>query len=135
MKSLRTRPGKHAPDGTLPLINIVLLLVLAFMIAGTVAAPLPDDFEPLVSSEGAPEDITGEPVILMITASGDVRTDTSPLDEVSLRDILAGKEALTHGLRVKADARAPASRVFSILKQAKDRGVTQAVVVTMDRVE
>lgn len=135
MKSLRTRPGGHAPDGTLPLINIVLLLVLAFMIAGTVAAPLPDGFEPLVSSEGAPEDITGEPVVLMITASGDARTDTGPVEEVSLTDLLAGEDACIHGLRVKADARAPASRVFSILKQAKDQGVTQAVVVTMDRVE
>lgn len=138
MTSLRTRKPHHAPDGTLPLINIVLLLVLAFMIAGTVTAPLPEGFEPLISSEGAPEETGSDPLILFVTHAGDIRALGSPDGDVSgagLAAILAGEAARTRGLTVKADARAPAARVFAILKTAKDNGVTDAVVVTMDRVE
>ncbi|GGD17089.1 hypothetical protein GTQ45_06020 [Pyruvatibacter mobilis] len=135
MTTLRTRKPHHAPDGTLPLINIVLLLVLAFMIAGTVTAPLPEGFEPLISSEGTPEQTGGDPLILFVTRAGDVRAPGGIVSAAELPAILAGEAARTHGLTVKADARAPAARVFAILKTAKDKGVTDAVVVTMDRVE
>jgi len=135
MTTLRTRKPHHAPDGTLPLINIVLLLVLAFMIAGTVTAPLPEGFEPLISSEGTPEQTGGDPLILFVTHAGDVRAPGGIVSAGELPAILAGEAARTHGLTVKADARAPAARVFAILKTAKDKGVTDAVVVTMDRVE
>ncbi|WP_422006548.1 biopolymer transporter ExbD [Pyruvatibacter mobilis] len=135
MTTLRTRKPHHAPDGTLPLINIVLLLVLAFMIAGTVTAPLPEGFEPLISSEGTPEQTGGDPLILFVTHAGDVRAPGGIVSAAELPAILAGEAARTHGLTVKADARAPAARVFAILKTAKDKGVTDAVVVTMDRVE
>ena len=52
MKSLRKNTAKWQPDSTLPLINVVLLLVLVFMIAGTVASPLPADFTPLQTVAG-----------------------------------------------------------------------------------
>ncbi|MEO0962451.1 MAG: biopolymer transporter ExbD [Pseudomonadota bacterium] len=135
MKQLALRRADHRPDGTLPLINIVLLLVLAFMIAGTVSVPLPDGFQPLETSDAQPEHADGELVLLTMAADGRVIGDEGDLDKGSVANLLRSDLAKAHGVTIRVDARIPASRVLSLLAAAEDAGVANAVIVTMDRVQ
>jgi len=131
MKSLRIGHRKHAPDSTLPLINIVLLLVLAFMIAGVIEAPLPDGFDPLQANSEPSETPATPPVVLIVTQTGDVLLDGQQIESADVQALLASEDKTERQLSVKADSRAPAASVIDLLADAEDAGFTKAVVMTI----
>lgn len=131
MKSLRIGHRKHAPDSTLPLINIVLLLVLAFMIAGVIEAPLPDGFDPLQANSEPSETSATPPVVLIVTQTGDVFLDGQRIESADVQALLASEDKTERELSVKADSRAPAASVIDLLADAEDAGFTKAVVMTI----
>lgn len=131
MTPLRATAASHKPDSTLPLINIVLLLVLAFMIAGTVAAPLPEGFDPLQSMRGAPQPRGENRVDFTVTQSGDVQLNGSAASSKNLQAALEALAETGGKLSVKADSRAPASAVMELLADAETANIKEAVVVTI----
>ncbi|MEQ8747056.1 biopolymer transporter ExbD [Pyruvatibacter sp.] len=132
MMPLRHPRTERRPDGTLPLINIVLLLVLAFMIAGTVDVPLPDQFDPLRVVQAGPETQRADVIDIMVGQNGDVFHLGAVTSDDTLSALFSelGKE--DKKLRIKSDSRAPASKVIELLATAEDAGVKTAVIMTIE---
>lgn len=133
MKSLRRRTTGHKPDGTLPLINIVLLLVLVFMMAGTFAEPLPPEFDPLRSEAEVPKQEVVQTVVLTMDAVGVLSRDSINLTSDDLDALLGVLGRSDDVLEVRADARSPAVQVITLLRSAERAGVLDVQIVTLGR--
>lgn len=133
MKSLRARRTGHKPDGTLPLINIVLLLVLAFMMVGTFAEPLPPEFDPLRSESAAPKEETQHSVVLTMDVEGVLSREGINLTGDALDALLGVLGRSGDVLEVRADARSPAAGVITLLQSAERAGVQDVQIVTLGR--
>jgi len=133
MKSLRGRTTGYQPDGTLPLINIVLLLVLAFMMAGTFAEPLPPEFDPLRSEAEVPKQEVVQTVVLTMDAEGVLSREGINLTSDDLDALLGVLGRRDDVLEVRADARSPAVRVITLLRSAEKAGIPDVRIVTLGR--
>ncbi len=134
MSVLRPKPHGHRPDGTLPLINIVLLLVLAFMMAGTFAEPLPADFDPLRSEAAQPLGEDGHPVILTMDMEGTITAEGGSLAAEMVEVFLADLPSKDQALEMRTDARTPAVLVIKFLSSAERAGLKNVKIVTLGRV-
>lgn len=133
MTRLDRRAGRHcAPDGTLPLINIVLLLVLVFMMAGTIASPLPSGWVPVTSASAQPEDKSGGRLELDVGPQGGVLHRARPLSAPGLEALLSAAAAEGRMLVVRADARAPAAKVLALFRQARRAGIMDGHLLTIE---
>lgn len=131
MKPLRIRHTRHTPDSTLPLINIVLLLVLAFMIAGVIETPLPDRFDPVQANSETSQAPATPPLILIVTQSGEILLENQPVEVGAFHALLAPESEHDRQLSIKADSRAPAATVIALLSKAEEAGFKKAVVMTV----
>jgi len=107
----RISSGEIREDGVIPLINIVLLLLIFFLLAGRIATPEAADVRP-PSSTSAPGD-PADPATLEVTAAGEVRY----LGD--LRDLMAAATAVALAVGdgeavIRADRAAPAERVLEV---------------------
>jgi len=133
MKLLRQKKHGHRPDGTLPLINIVLLLVLAFMMAGTFSAPLPPDFDPLRSDSGEQVDAKLVSVTLAIDGYGRASHDGKDISAGEMDLLFSGLGEEDGVLEVRVDARASANFIIALLGSAERAGIKDVQLVTLDR--
>lgn len=129
---IRRRPAA-VPDGTLPLINIVLLLVLAFMIAGTLAEPLPAGFEPLASQAESTVQEAAAPLRMVVESGGRILVEGRPQTEAGTARVLAAAGETGRALAIRADANSPAIRVIGLLAQAEAAGIAQVEIMTVGR--
>lgn len=125
------RRRRHVPDGTLPLVNIVLLLVLAFMIAGTVTDPLPAGFSPIAAAGRDAGSAAPAPLRLVMDTDGQVSEAGRVLDTDQTGTALADAGRSGVPVSLTADARAPAVRVLALLGTAESAGVDDVVLVTV----
>ncbi|MGD1935573.1 MAG: ExbD/TolR family protein [Candidatus Phaeomarinobacter sp.] len=132
MRSIRASRTSHTPDSTLPLINIVLLLVLAFMIAGVVEAPLPEGFTPLQSTSESAVDQSTSALSIVVTQSGEALLEGEVVAHETLTALLTAAAGDERKLTIKADSRAPATLVIDLLARAEDAGIKNAVVMTIE---
>ncbi|NGP51878.1 biopolymer transporter ExbD [Thioalkalivibrio sp. XN8] len=119
----------------LPLINVVFLLLIFFMLAGTLAVREPFEVTaPDSSSETRPET---EPRRLLLGADGRLALDGEVLDEAAVVAALAAALADDPGLRVelKADARTPGNRAVVLLEALRAAGLEQVSLMTQARQE
>jgi len=133
MNSLRPKKSGYKPDGTLPLINIVLLLVLAFMMAGTFTEPLPADFSPLLSERAELSEQKAIPVVLTMNVEGTISLEGRDQSVGELDSMLHRLGQSEHSVEVRADARAPAVRVIALLGSAERAGIKDVQIVTLGR--
>ncbi|MCE7998214.1 MAG: hypothetical protein HEP70_05090 [Rhodobiaceae bacterium] len=133
MKTLRSKKTGHKPDGTLPLINIVLLLVLAFMMAGTFAEPLPPEFSPLRSGDALSREDPLEPAILTMDAKGTFSHEGLALADDAVDGFLNTLGRDDRVLEVRADARSPAVQVIRLLRSAESADIRDVQIVTLGR--
>lgn len=133
MSVLRSSPHGHKPDGTLPLINIVLLLVLAFMMAGTFTEPLPADFDPLRSEAAQPLVDDAGPVVLTMDVEGTLTAEGGSLVPETLEGFLSDLASRDQALEMRADARTPAVLVIKFLSSAERAGLKNVKIVTLGR--
>ncbi|MCR9241666.1 MAG: biopolymer transporter ExbD [Rhodobiaceae bacterium] len=133
MKTLRARTTGYKPDGTLPLINIVLLLVLAFMMAGTFAETLQPEFDPLRSEAEAPREEVVQTVVLTMDAEGALSREGINLTSDDLGALLGVLGRGDDVLEVRADARSPAVRVITLLRSVEGAGIQHVQIVTLAR--
>jgi len=117
------RRPDQSEERILPLINVVFLLLIFFMIAGSLSVAEPFAVEPPASrSEGShePKDIT----ILMGT-DGRLALDGKVLDEAALLARLEAKLAATPqtSITLKADGDAPANRLVRFTQALYGVGV------------
>ncbi len=133
MNSLRTKRTGYKPDGTLPLINIVLLLVLAFMMAGTFEESLPSDFSPLRSEVAEQRGEAARQVILTMNVEGAISLEGRDRSADELDSLLDALGRSAHVVEVRADARASAVRVIALLSAAERAGIKDVQIVTLGR--
>ncbi len=120
--------SRSQDESVLPLINIVFLLLIFFMIAGTLTRPELFPVEPPESrGEAEPE---GDGLELLLDADGRLALENTP---VTLEDL--GARLKEHGedtphVRLKADAEVPAHRLMAVMDALRGAGVDKLTLLT-----
>lgn len=115
------RRRKTQGEPTVTLINIVFLMLIFFMVAGTLSSP-PDSAISFVQSNDL--ECCASPDALSISASGDLARNGEAY--ASPQDYLAAYPAAGEGvgepLRILPDQSLPAARLLEILSQLQASG-------------
>jgi len=130
---MRLRGGhkRKAAEPTIALINVVFLMLIFFLIAGTVSPPLDDELQ-LVSVEGL--DGRPPPDTLILHADGhlSLRGEVVLPEEIDISE-LPDAEADEDGqiaLRIIPDRDVPAVTLLEVTDQLRLAGATQIWLVT-----
>ena len=120
----RPRPRTRA-EPTIALINIVFLMLIFFLIAGTLAPPLDPDLR-LVSIR----DLDGAvpPDALVLSAAGEVRFRGAATDPATHVAGLSAEARAT--IRIVPDRAAPAGALVTLAGALRDAGAGRVVIVT-----
>ena len=126
------RPRQTRPrESTVTLINIVFLMLIFFLVAGTLTPPL-DNTVALISTSDAER--SEPPGSLFVTKEGEMRAEGTVVDAagfVAQRQAEAdapGDEMLE--IRVAADRDLPAARLVDIVGALKAAGAGKIAIVT-----
>lgn len=122
-------PAYSSDDHLIPLINIVFLLLIFFMLAGTFVSPDPLDVEPPVSDSVHAAAL--EPAVLSVAADGRLALDGESVDPEALAAQVATRLERGEELTIKADAELPASRLLPLLRELEAAGLERSSVVTV----
>jgi biopolymer transport protein ExbD len=128
----RTDPTE---ERILPLINVVFLLLIFYMLAGSLAVHEPFAVTaPASLSETRPEP---EPRRLLVGADGRMALDGEVLDEAALLAAITQALATDPQLRLelKADAEGSANRVAALLEALHAAGLETVSLMTRARQE
>lgn len=129
MKLAVRRPAP-ADEPVIPLVNIVLLLLVFFLLTGTLATPEPLPVTPPVSAQGLPE---GErPLTVWIGADGRPALRDGPLDPDALVARLAARLAGAAETEVAliADAEAETAAVVALAARLRRAGAAPLTLIT-----
>lgn len=112
-------------EGTIALINIVFLMLIFFLIAGTLAPPVDPEVRLITTVEAEQAD---PPQALFVTASGELRAGGM---EVTVADYVAALRDETAPLTVKlaTDRDLPAERLIDVIAELRGAGVERVSVV------
>lgn len=130
---MRLPQPQHRPqeENMIPLINIVFLLLIFFMLAGTLAAPDLFRVEPPQSSATA---VPGEEaVVLMLAEDGRLALEQEYVRDSALAERVRQQlEARPQAeLQVKADASVSSRRLLEIMNLLRDAGVDKIRLLTV----
>lgn len=119
---MRQSPRRR-PDPTITLINVVFLMLTFFLIAGTVAAPLPDAVRLVRLAEAEP--ITA-PDLLVLDAEGRVFWQSREIGA----EVVAG--TVTEGgiARILPDRDAPATALVALARALRTAGAAEVRLLT-----
>jgi biopolymer transport protein ExbD len=119
---IRAATPRRSRDSTIPLINVVFLMLIFFLIAGTLAPPLDPDLKLVETS-----DLEGRepPDALVLRADGTLSFRGTPVDPA---DYMAGQE--TGPVRIVPDRDVPATRLIEIAGTLRRLGATSVILVT-----
>lgn len=135
MRFDRKRLKRDEEQQVLPLINVVFLLLIFFMLAGRLASSDPFEVEPVRSvSEGLAE---RREMLVLVGADGRLAFGGEVLDEVALEAAVG--ERMREGrsvkepprIRLKADGRAQATRIVSVMEILRKAGVEKLDLLTV----
>ncbi|NBC34174.1 MAG: biopolymer transporter ExbD [Alphaproteobacteria bacterium] len=119
-----------ADEPVIPLVNIVLLLLIFFLLSGTLAEPEPVPVTPPVSARDLPEG--GGPLTIWVGADGRPALADGPLDREALaahvRARLAGNAQT--GVRLVADAEADTATIVALAAWLQEAGAAPIALVT-----
>ena len=118
MKLPRLKPRRRQ-DPTIALINIVFLLLVFFLVAGTMAPPLSSRAKLAQSAAGEESEAQDALVIL---ASGELLHRGSPTQLEAFAASLPALPANSRRLLVAADRELPAQQLLEILATLKQMG-------------
>ena len=121
---MRSRAARRKPEPTIALINIVFLMLIFFMVAGTLAAPLDPDLK-LVETDKL--DRREPPNALVLDAEGALRFRGAPTEDVAAYIATLGEDAVA---QVVPDRAAPASALLALARRLQDAGAKKVMIVT-----
>jgi biopolymer transport protein ExbD len=122
MSIARPRAVRRKPEPVIALINIVFLMLIFFLVAGTVAAPLDPSLKLIdtTSLEGrAPPDA------LVLMADGTLRFRGAPTDVAAFMT-----NADDAAVRIVPDRAVPAQRLVEVTLALRAAGAGRVLVVT-----
>ena len=114
----------------IPLINIVFLLLIFFMLSGTLVTP--DKFDIELPESGQGHSHESMPIVVLIHADGTIAVNNMPillndLAKTLESDINAGVDPK---LMIRADASANTADVIAVLRHAKISGIETIALAT-----
>ena len=122
--------SRDSEENVLPLINIVFLLLIFFLMAGTIATPDIFEVSPPSSNNENPE-LNTERVIL-VTKDGRYAFENTEvnLDDLSARIKASAGNNAAHKFKIKADASVHSGKVISIMEMLRNAGVKNTTLST-----
>ena len=117
-------------ENVVPLINIVFLLLIFFMIAGTLTPADPFHVDPPDAMTG--EDVPDEPMQILLGPAGATAVDGEEVDSSAVvervraaLDAHPGRE-----LEVKADGAVESGRLLDLMEALRVAGIEELTLVT-----
>lgn len=121
---MRSPVARRKPEPTIALINIVFLMLIFFMVAGTLAAP-PDPELKLV--ETATLDRRDPPDALVLNADGVISYRGTATEDIAAYVATLGDAGTA---QVLPDRAAPAADLLALARRLQDAGATKVMIVT-----
>lgn len=115
--------GRRRPDPTITLINVVFLMLTFFLIAGTVAPPLPADVQLPRLADVAP---LAPPDVLVLTADGRILWQGVEATAAAYAAMLGDGGVA----RVLPDRDAPAAALVALAQDLRRAGAAEVRLVT-----
>lgn len=116
------------PESTITLINVVFLMLIFFLIAGTLTPPLDPEVSLIATSHS---DQAEPPDALFVTGDGALRfrgVETTASGHVAMiAETGTGDEIV---VKLAADRALPAERLIDLVGELRAAGATRVVVVT-----
>ncbi|MEL6687414.1 MAG: biopolymer transporter ExbD [Pseudomonadota bacterium] len=121
---MKKRRQSTKAEPTVSLINIVFLILIFFMVAGTLSTP--SEQVAFVQTEGL--ECCTSPDAVVVTSSGSMFWDDREFS--SVRALLDAKDDDLSFIRILPDKDLPANQLLSLIGTLKDNGAQRIVVVT-----
>lgn len=116
---------RRRADPTITLINVVFLMLMFFLVAGTIAAPPPADLRLVQLAQADP---LIPPDVLTIAANGAVIWQGAPADPAAY---VAALPPEAQGIaRIMPDRDAPAAALITLARTLRAAGATEVRIVT-----
>jgi len=138
-----TTRDRQEAENTIPLINVVFLMLIFFLIAGTVARPLSKDLEPPNSEDmplAPPDDnlvqmlkdgsfmYLGAPITIDALLEA---IPAQPAGEEAITEDASGSEGEAPALRIIADKTMNSRHLIDALQRFRKAGHTDITLVTV----
>lgn len=122
---------KHrTADSSLALINVVFLLLLFLLVAGTLKPSLPDDFAwAETTADTGSGNIQGS---LVLAQSGEVWFEGRQLDDAQIEAYLKDVAGVTDRLSVQVDKRSRMEAVAGLADRLRANGIRHLTLVTIE---
>ncbi|MFP5508345.1 MAG: ExbD/TolR family protein [Alphaproteobacteria bacterium] len=116
---------RRRADPTITLINVVFLMLMFFLVAGTIAAPPPADLRLVQLAQADP---LVPPEVLSMTTDGQVIWKGAPADPAAY---VAALPPEAQGIaRVMPDRDAPAVALITLARALRSAGAAEVRIVT-----
>lgn len=133
MRFATPQPRKRNDDeGILPLTNVIFLLIIFFMLVGSLANPNALAIQPPRSASEAAAGNVG--LLVEISTDGVIVVNEAIVDGDQL-EATVGDFLLAHPnapIQLKADGLTNASRVIAVMAELRDAGAEHIRLLTMD---
>ncbi|HEY7883453.1 MAG TPA: biopolymer transporter ExbD [Cellvibrionaceae bacterium] len=124
------RRPDQSEERILPLINVVFLLLIFFMIAGTLSVTEPFDIKPTHSDTEA--QVATDTLRILLGHQGQLALQEKTVTEVFLLTEVGKKIASNPSTRVqlKADGRVAGNKVVQLMERLREAGVEKLQLLT-----
>lgn len=125
------RRRQREPIG--PLVDIVFLLLVFFLLAGTLEPAQPIEVDPPESGQAA--SMAAGPMRVLLAADGRIGFEGRVLDVQALAAAIGARSSpdMLRSVQVEADGDAAAGLVLALLKQLRSLGFRELALVTRSR--
>lgn len=118
-------------ENLIPLINIVFLLLIFFMLAGTFARP--DRFEVAPPSSLSPTPAQEQQMTVLLSADGRLAIGDQEVDKPELQRLIMDRLSAEPDLQVqlKADQNLAAEKLIDIMESLRAAGLEKLMLLTV----
>ncbi|MCP5056322.1 MAG: biopolymer transporter ExbD [bacterium] len=122
--------SEPADESMIPLVNVVFLLLIFFVLTGTLTPPDPLSVLPPESASGA--SVTHDAVVVLLSADGRVaiRGEEIPLDALASEVEERLADELSLGVQLEADRGASSRMLLDVLDSLREIGIERVVIRT-----
>ena len=127
------KTNKNKLPNLVPLINIVFLLLIFFMLSGTLAKT--DLFEVIPPKSNTSSSAEAPELVILISDDSKIALDNQPIKIKDLETILAKilENTNIEEILIKADGNAKAGILSTVIKHIRNVGIKRAAIVTQNK--
>lgn len=128
MISIARKRQKREVESTIALINVVFLMLIFFLIAGTLAPPIDTGLAMIETEQSSP---SPPPDALAVLEDGSLRFRGQPVTAAAYVEMrLQNDDAGDGTYRLVADRRLPATRLLEVVAALQEAGAERIELVT-----